>query len=310
MALIYVSSWSDANLWRDALAPLMPNEVLRVWPDTGNADEIDCALVWQPPLGSLAKMPNLKLIANLGAGVDYLMQDPDLPRGVPIVRLVDPLMTDQMSEYVALAVITGLRKFRAYLDQQRAGRWFEIEQAIEPPSRRTVGILGMGELGTDAARKLKALGYRVKGWSRSPKRIRGIPSAHGRERMAAFVGDCDSVVCLLPLTPETRGILNRDLFAAMKPGAYLVNAARGGHLIEADLLAALESGHLSGAFLDVFHAEPLSPDHAFWSHPKITVTPHIAALSIPDMLKGVIDNYVRMKAGQPLANVVDPVRGY
>ncbi|MSP81802.1 MAG: glyoxylate/hydroxypyruvate reductase A [Alphaproteobacteria bacterium] len=310
MALIYVSSWSDGDLWRKALVPLLPGEELRVWPDTGDVTEIDCALAWRPPFGSLAKLPNLKLIANLGAGVDYLMQDPDLPRGVPIVRLVDPLMTEQMTEYVVLAVMTGLRRLRDYLDLQREGTWVEIERDVHPPSQRTVGILGMGELGRDAARKLKAIGYRVQGWSRSPKRIRGIPCAHGRERMVDFVGACDALVCLLPLTPETTGILNRDLFGAMKPGAYLVNAARGGHLVDADLLAALESGHLSGAFLDVFHTEPLPAGHPFWTHPKVTVTPHIAALTLPAMIGGIVDNYRRMQAGQPLLNVIDLAQGY
>jgi glyoxylate/hydroxypyruvate reductase A len=310
MALIYVSAWSDAGLWREELNALMPGEELRVWPETGDARAIDCALVWRPPRGALARLPALRLIANLGAGVDYLFQDPDLPRGIPIVRLVDPLMTEQMSEYVALAVMTGLRRLRDYLELQREGRWVEIERDVRPPSRATIGILGMGELGQDAARKFKALGYRVKGWSRSPKRLRGIACVAGRERLPAFLADCDAVVCLLPLTPETTGILDRDLFGAMKRGAYLVNAARGGHLVEADLLAALDSGRLSGAFLDVFHEEPLPAGHPFWSHPRVTITPHVAALTLPVMIRGVVDNVRRMREGRPLVNVVEREKGY
>ena len=167
MALVYISPWSDAALWREQVARHLPGEELRVWPEVGEARDIDVALVWKPPHGALATLPRLRLIANLGAGVEHLMADPDLPRHVPMTRLVHPLMTEQMSEYCALGVMMGLRKVPAYLALQRERRWVELEADVAPPSARTVGVLGLGELGADTARKLAALGYRVRGWSRA-----------------------------------------------------------------------------------------------------------------------------------------------
>jgi glyoxylate/hydroxypyruvate reductase len=310
MALIYVSAWSDADIWRAEVAKHLPGETLRVWPDVGNVDEIDVALVWKPPHGSLATLPALKLIVNMGVGVDSLLQDPNLPRHVPLVRLVDPLMTEQMTEYVVLGVLAGFRKLLDYRALQAEGRWVEIDRDVAPPSERVVGILGQGELGTDAARKFLALGYKVAGWSRSPKHILGVESFHGQDRLHAFLGRCDAVVCLLPLTPETRGIVNARTIAAMKKGAWFVNGARGGQVVDADLLAALDSGHLSGAFLDVFNEEPLPPSHPYWRHPKVIATPHIAALTLPSMSERIMDAVKRYKAGKPLINVVDLERGY
>jgi len=310
MALIYVSAWSDAAIWRAEVAKHLPGETLRVWPEVGRAEEIDVALVWKPPHGALATLPALKLIVNMGVGVDHLMADPQLPKGVPIVRLVDPLMTEQMTEYVVLGVLTGLRRLLDYRALQAEQRWVEIERNVAPPSHRTVGVMGLGELGGDAARAFRALGFKVAGWSRSPKHIEGVETFHGMDRLEAFLGRCDAVVCLLPLTPETRGIVNARTIAAMKPGAWFVNGARGGLVVDADLLAALDSGHLSGAFLDVFNEEPLPAGHPYWRHPKVIVTPHIAALTLPGMSEQIMDAVKRHKAGQPLRNVVDPIRGY
>ncbi|MEX2648966.1 MAG: glyoxylate/hydroxypyruvate reductase A [Alphaproteobacteria bacterium] len=310
MALIYVSAWADAEVWRRQVTLHLPGEELRVWPDVGDAEAIDVALVWRPPFGALRMLPRLKLIANLGAGVEYLLGDPDLPKGVPIARLVDPAMTAQMSEYVALGVMTGLRKLIDYQGFQRERRWVEIDRDIAPPGERTVGVLGLGELGRDAARKLGALGYRVAGWSRTRKRLARVRCCHGRDRLAAFLGQCDAVVCLLPLTPETRGIINRETLGWMKPGVVLVNAARGGHVVDADLLAALDEDRVSLAFLDVFNDEPLPADHRYWSHPRVVVTPHVAALTLPSMAGQILANVKRLRAGQPLLNLVDTSQGY
>ncbi|MBM3583393.1 MAG: glyoxylate/hydroxypyruvate reductase A [Alphaproteobacteria bacterium] len=310
MALVYISPWSDANLWRQQVARHLPGEELRVWPDVGDARAIDVALVWKPPHGALATLPNLKLIANLGAGVEHLMADPALPRHVPMTRLVHPLMTEQMSEYCALGVMMGLRRVAEYMASQRAGQWVAREADVAPPSQRAVGVLGLGELGGDTARKLAALGYQVHGWSRSPRDLPGIACHHGRDGLDAMLGACDAVVCLLPLTTATRGIIDRRFLGRLKPGAILVNAARGAHVVDDDLLAALDDGRVGFALLDVFYDEPLPAGHRYWSHPRVMITPHIAALTLPVMADVILANVKRLRAGQPLVDQVDPTRGY
>lgn len=310
MALIYVSPWSDAALWRAQVAKHLPGEELRVWPEAGDAGDIDVALVWKPPHGALATLPNLKLIANLGAGVEHLMADPDLPRHVPMTRLVHPLMTEQMSEYCALGVMMGLRRIAEYMASQRESRWIEREDCVAPPSARAAGVLGLGELGADTARKLAAIGYRVHGWSRTPKSMVGVTCHHGGDGLDAMLGSCDAVVCLLPLTPETRGIIDRRAIARMKRGVVLVNAARGGHVVDDDLLSALDDGHVGFALLDVFHDEPLGAAHRYWSHPRVVMTPHVAALTLPVMADVILANVRRLRAGEPLVDRVDPSRGY
>jgi glyoxylate/hydroxypyruvate reductase len=282
---------------------------MRVFPEIGDPAEIDAALVWKPQPGLLASLPNLKLIVSLGAGVDGLLSDPTLPRHVPIARLVDPYMTEAMSEYVLTQVLRLHRQDFLYQSQQRERVWRELPQPNA--AERRVGILGLGELGSDAARKLAVMGFNVAGWSRSERRLPGIESYHGPEGLLALARRSDILVCLLPLTPETEGILNARLFAALPKGACIVNAARGAHLVEEDLMAALESGQLAAAVLDVFREEPLPPAHPFWSHPRIVVTPHAAASThAPTAAAGVGENLRRLAEGRPLINLVDPARGY
>jgi glyoxylate/hydroxypyruvate reductase A len=310
VTLVYISPWSDVDVWRREVAKHLPGEELRAWPDVGDAAAIDAALVWKPPNGALATLPNLKLIASLGAGVEQLLEDPALPRHVPITRLVHPAMTEQMSEYVALGVMVGLRKVADYLALQRERRWVEIARDIAPPSARTVGVLGLGELGSDAARKLGALGYRVAGWSRTARKLDGVACHHGEDGLGALLAASDAVACLLPLTPATRGIVNRATIARMKPGVVFVNAARGGHVVDDDLLAALDEGRVGLAVLDVFNEEPLPPEHRYWSHPRVVMTPHVAALTLPLMADAVLDNVKRLREGRPLRHLVDVERGY
>lgn len=309
MTLVYISPWSDVDVWRREVAKHLPGEELRAWPDVGDARQIDAALVWRPPHGALATLPNLKLIASLGAGVEQLLADPALPK-VPITRLVHPALTEQMSEYVALGVMVGLRKVADYMALQRERRWVEIARDIAPPSARTVGVLGLGELGSDAARKLGALGYRVAGWSRTARKLDGVACHHGEDGLGALLAASDAVACLLPLTPATRGIVNRATIARMKPGVVFVNAARGGHVVDDDLLAALDEGRVGLAVLDVFNEEPLPPEHRYWSHPRVVMTPHVAALTLPLMADAVLDNVKRLREGRPLRHLVDVGRGY
>ena len=309
MALLFRSTVDSAARWRAQLTRLTQELEVRVWPEIGDPAAIDYALVWRPEPGFLASLPNLKLILSLGAGVDHLLGDPRLPLHLPILRLVDPHMTDAMSEYVVLQVLRLHRRDLDYRNQQGAGVWRELDQ--QNAGQRRVGILGLGELGQDAAKKLKALGFDVAGWSRSEKAVEGVRSYAGAAGLAPLLGRSEIIVCLLPLTAETEGILNKRTLALLPKGAALVNAARGAHLVEEDLLAALASGQISAAVLDVFREEPLPVDHPFWHHPRVVVTPHIAAFTNPATAASIIlDNIRRFEEGRPLLNRVDPARGY
>jgi glyoxylate/hydroxypyruvate reductase A len=309
MALLFRSSIDSEARWKPRLARLMPKLEVRIWPEIGDPAEIDYALVWRPEPGLLASLPNLKLILSLGAGVDHILCDPHLPPGVPIVRLVDPYMTDAMSEYIILQVLRLHRQDIDYRAQQEKGIWLELEQ--KNAAERAVGILGFGALGQDAARKLKGLGFDVALWGRRQRTVEGLRSYAGSAGLPALLGRSEILVCLLPLTAETEGILNASTFAMLPKRAALINAARGSHLVEEDLLAALASGRLSAAVLDVFRDEPLPAGHPFWHHPRIVVTPHIAAETHPPTAAPIIfDNIRRFEAGRPLLNRVDPAQGY
>jgi glyoxylate/hydroxypyruvate reductase A len=309
MAILFRSTPAATARWRPLLAELMPEHEFRFWPEIGDPAAIEYAMVWQPPPGLLAGLPNLRLIVGLGAGIDHLLRDPELPRHVPIMRLVDPYMTDAMSEYVVLQVLRLHRQDLDYLAQQHAQLWEEREQ--KNAAERPVGILGFGTLGQDAGRKLKALGFPVAGWSRTAKAVPGFATFGGADGLAALAARSEILVCLLPLTAATGGILNAGLFARLPRGAGLVNAGRGGHMVEADLIPALKSGQLSGAVLDVFREEPLPSEHPFWVHPRIIVTPHIAAETHPPTAAALIRDAIRkFAAGLPVANLVDLTRGY
>lgn len=309
MAILFRSTPAATARWRPLLAALLPEHEIRYWPEIGDRGAIDYALVWHPEPGLLATLPNLKMIFGLGAGIDHLLRDPDLPRRVPIVRLVDPYMTDAMSEYVALSVLRLHRQDLDYLAQQRAGVWRELEQ--KNAAERPVGILGFGTLGQDAGRKLRALGFDVAGWSRGEKIVPGFATFAGPDGLDLLLRRSEIVVCLLPLTVETRGILNARAFARLPRGAGIVNAGRGGHVVEGDLLAALDTGQLLGAVLDVFDDEPLPPDHPFWRHPRVIVTPHVAAETHPPTAAPLVRAAIRQcEAGLPIANRVDLARGY
>ncbi|MEO1223969.1 MAG: glyoxylate/hydroxypyruvate reductase A [Pseudomonadota bacterium] len=309
MNFLFVSNTDSAEDWSRALSDIRPDIKTQIYPNIADPSAIDYALVWRPPAGLLASLPNLKLIFSVGAGVDGLIEDPTLPAGVPVVRMVDQGLTEGMTEYVVWQVMNRHRRAALYRQDQQARRW--RPRHLKLARNRSVGVLGLGEIGRDAARMLSALRFQVLGWSRTPKSIAGIDCHHGGEGLKAVARKAEILVCLLPLTDETAGILNRDLFALMPRGAYLINAARGGHLVEADLLAALEGGALIGASLDVFREEPLPQDHPFWSHPDITMTPHDASLTSPASgVRSIAEAMACHEAGRPVPNVVDLTRGY
>jgi glyoxylate/hydroxypyruvate reductase A len=309
MTILFCSSPRAMARWRPHLATAFAERGIRYWPEPGDVAAIEYALVWQPKPGLLASLPNLKLVASLAAGVDHILRDPALPAGVPIMRLVDPYMTQAMTEYVVLQVLRLHRRDIDYRAQQTAAEWREHGQ--KNASERTVGILGFGQLGQDAGRKLQAIGFDIAGWSRSPKEVPGFTTFAGAAGLDALLARSEILVSLLPSTAETEGILDAGLFARLPRGASLINAGRGRHLVEDDLLAALESGQLSAAALDVFREEPLPPSHPFWRHPRIIVTPHVAAETNPPTAVQIIAKAIGdFEAGLPVNNLVDLDRGY
>lgn len=314
MILLFVSNEDHAEDWQAELARHLPDLDFRVWPEgTEGLDPaaVDYALAWKPPAGVLASFPKLKFIQSLGAGVDGLFVDPDLPADIPISRMVDRSLIQGMTEYVLYNVIHYHRRMGDYAAQQGAGVWKALRQA--DPRQRRIGIMGMGELGGDTADKLKPLEFDIAGWSRSAKDIPGVTSYHGdgADGLDAFLARTDILICLLPLTDATRGIICTENLAKLPAGAVVINCARGGHVVDADLLAALDSGHLAGACLDVYNTEPLPVHHPYWTHPKVRMTPHTASLTAPaSAAEYVAENIRRVERGEPPLNVVDLGSGY
>ena len=310
LRLLFISQEDRADPWREALTEQLPELEFRLWPDDDGApEEIDYALVWKPPAGELKRYPNLKAILSLGAGIDHLAADPELPTHIPTSRLVDRCLTQGMTEYVLYWVIHYHRHMSPYADMRARHEWRHIPQV--DPRRRRVGLLGLGELGGDAAEKLVGLDYDVAGWNRTAKNISGVTSFHGADGLAPFLARTDILVCLLPMTEQTRGIINRQNLAQLPEGAVFINCARGAHVVDDDLLAALDSGQLSAATLDVFHTEPLPADHPYWTHPHVVVTPHMASLTVAHSAGAYIaDNIRRVERGELPLNTVDFSAGY
>mgnify|MGYP000220397104 CR=1 FL=1 len=306
--LLFRSPSDPAGTWSDALRRRDPGLDVRVWPDTGAVDDIEYALIWASPDGFLHELPALRVVFSLGAGVDHLM-GAEVPEGVELVRMVDPALTEGMIEYVTYQVLRRHRHMADYEHQQAAAEWRIHPQAR--PGERRIGLLGLGELGGACARTLSGLGFDVAGWARSEYEIPGVESVSGDDGLDWLLGRSDIVICLLPLTGQTRGILNGTRFRRMSPGATLINAARGQHLVEDDLLIALGEGRLGHAVLDAFRDEPLPLDHAFWRHPHITVTPHIASLTNPETgAEAVVRGIHADQADQPIPHRIDRGRGY
>jgi len=313
-AILLAITGMDPAPWHARFRALAPDRGIRLWPDQlGDPADISYACVWYAPRGVLAALPRLQVIFSLGAGVDHVLGDPALPP-VPLVRIVDPDLTMRMTEYVVLHVLMHHRRQRTYDMQQRDKRWYEHEQP--PASEVAVGIMGLGELGRDAAQALARLGFRVAGWSRTAQTLPGIETFHGDAGLDAFLRRTEILVCLLPSTPATAGILRLDLLRKLKRdgaagGAFLINAGRGALQVDADILAALDEGALAGATLDVFPIEPLPAQSPLWTHPKVTITPHNAAAIRPQALvANVLAQIERFEAGASLAHVVDRAAGY
>jgi glyoxylate/hydroxypyruvate reductase len=310
--LLVIGGW-EPDTWLERFRVQAGKREVRLAPDIGDPAVVRYVCAWRPAPGSLDSLPNLRAIFSLGAGVDHLLRDASLP-DVPIVRIVDPDLTMRMTEYVVLHVLLHHRRMKLY-EAQRLDRIWR-ENADPPASEVRVGIMGLGVLGRAAAASLAPLGFQLAGWSRSPRKIAGVETFAGEDGLRPFLGRTDILVCLLPLTEATRGILRYELFGALARdgalgGPTLINAGRGGLQVETDILRALEDGTLTSASLDVFEVEPLPAQSPMWNHPKIYVTPHNAAQSDPRALtKYVIAQIERDERGLPLENVVDRRLGY
>lgn len=308
MALLLYSTPGPAEPWLAALRRALPEVEIRTPDAAGDPREVAFLVAARIEPGALARYPALRLVVSLLAGVERLLADHDLP-DVPIARAGPPDGDAMVTEFAILHVLRHHRDMPALALAQREAEWLDLRPI--PARERRVGFLGLGNIGQPAAERVRDLGFDVAGWSRTPKSIGGIESFHGPDGLAPFLERTEIVVNLLALTPETEDLLCARTFALLPKGASLVNLGRGQHVLDADLIAALDSGHLAAATLDVFREEPLPPDHPFWRHPKVTVTPHASRTIFPEALvPQVADNVRRVLAGEPTVGLVDRARGY
>lgn len=309
MAIQIISKRIDNEVWLKLIKKALPDEDIYLYPDEGDRAEVTYALAWKPPEGIFMRYPNLQAVASMGAGVDHILKDGQFPRDLPVTRVTDEFLTKDMGEYVLAMTLNYLRNYNDLRSAQTKHEW--KHGLYRRLSDVSVGIMGLGVLGEYTANLLSDLGCNVIGWSRTAKDLKGIQCYHGQDQFEDFLSKSEVLVCLLPLTKETAGILNKQTFSMLPNGAYIINVARGQHLIDEDLLEMIDSGHLAGAALDVFHQEPLSADHPFWSNEKITITPHVASFTKPaSVIPQLVDNYKRLSNGKPLVNVVSVDKGY
>lgn len=308
MHIVYKSEPERGQLWQRWLAQYAPDIKLHIWPETGEPNQVDALIAWQPPADIAACFPNLKLLFSVGAGADQFDLTA-LPPDLPVIRMIEPGLKQGMVEYVTFSVLGLHRDMPRYFQQQRQQQW--LAHSALPAAQRRVGVMGMGELGQAALRQLVALGFDCAGWSRTPRQCSGVRCWHGDDQLADFLAHSDILVCLLPLTATTHGILNSALFNQLPHGAALVQAGRGPQLNHDDLLLALESGQLRAAVIDVTDPEPLPPPHPFWRHPAIWLTPHIASQTQNESaIVALLDNLRRYQRGEPLHGLIDRSRGY
>ena len=308
MSVLYKSDPVRGRVWAQVLAERAPEVEFHIWPDQGDAQRVEYLVAWEPPAGWITTFPNVKVLFSSGAGVDQL-DLASVPEHIQVVRMVEPGIVQGVVEYVVMSVLMLHRRMPQYCRQQVAAEWRSVK-AVQASSF-TVGVMGLGVLGQAVLERLGAFGYRRRGWSRSRKDLDGVATFAGDERLEEFLAGCDALVCLLPLTQDTRGILGRRVFSALPSGASLINAGRGAHLDEAAMIEALDSGRLSQVILDVTEPEPLPATHPFWKHPRILLTPHIAGSTQPETAALVLlENIRRHQRGEPMHDAIDRSRGY
>ena len=308
MTLLYKSIPERGRAWKELFARGAPEIDFRIWPEIGDPADVRYLAAWVPAPELVAELPNLEVIFSVGAGVDQFELS-QIPDRIKVVRMIEPLLTQGMAEYVALGALALHRNLIDYVAAQRERRWEPID--LVPAAERRVSVMGLGEMGQAALEALRPFGFQLAGWSRSERSIDGVQCFAGSQSLDAFLERSDILICLLPLTPETRGILCRKTFDRLPRGAGLVNGARGGHLVEQDLLQALADGQISAAVLDVLAEEPPPSDHPFWNHPRILITPHIASnTSIEFGGRALLDNVLRHWRSEPMVGVVQRAFGY
>lgn len=308
MAFLFKSSAERGRVWGETFARLAPDVPFRTWPDIGDAADIRYLAAWTVTRHLLDSLPNLKVLFSVGAGVDQLDLS-QVPDHIQVVRMMEPGLTDGMVQYATFATLALHREMLDYRTAQTDHRW--APRPLLPAGGRRIGVMGLGNLGTAVLKALRPFGFPLRGWSRSGGAVEGVEIFAGADALPAFLLGCDILLCLLPLTDETRGILCRKSFDLLPRGAAIINVGRGGHLVEPDLLAALDSGHLSGAVIDVLNTEPATADHPFWSHPRILLTPHVASQTRDDSsVEVLIANIRRHQAGEGMRGQVDRTRGY
>ncbi|MEO1607848.1 MAG: glyoxylate/hydroxypyruvate reductase A [Pseudomonadota bacterium] len=316
MALLVIGRHEVVDKHYDEICQQAPRRDVRLWPETGDRNDIEHALAWHPEPGELAKLPNLRTIVSVGAGVDHLFKDPALPN-LPVIRYVDPDLTGRMVEYVTLNVLLHTRRMLEHRDHQAVQNWVDLPAPAAHQVR--VGIMGLGVLGSAAAVVLNALGYNVRGWTRCLRQAENVLCFAGKEQLGVFLAETDILVVLLPDTQDTHGMINRSLIQQLSlrgrhprlPGPILINAGRGGVQVEADILAALDADELYAASLDVFETEPLPATSPLWNHPRVSITPHNAAVSMSENIAVYFLRHVeRMENGEPAENIIDRSVGY
>lgn len=309
MSVLIVCPGKDPENWVETLKNQHPGMNIHVYPEDHDKEDVEFALAWNHPRGLFKNYPNLKVIASMGAGVDHILSDDGLPEGVKVTRVIDEMLTEDMSDFVLSLVMNHIRGLHYYTRAQQEKKWDRFQ--YQRPQDTKVGIMGLGVLGNAVADKLHKNFFQVYGWARTEKSCDNVTSFHGKEQLEEFLKNSQVLVCLLPLTEDTENILNADLFDMLPEGAYVINVARGQHLVEHDLMEMIDKGHLSGATLDVFREEPLPDEHPFWEHSKINITPHIASLTNPaSVVPQIIENYERMMENEPLKNKVELDKGY
>jgi len=306
MKIAIIAPGRDVTIWKETIENKNGDIQVEIYPDISKPEDIEMVMLWQHPHGILEKYPNIKFISSMGAGVDHILQDRSIPEELPITRIKDEKLTFSMTNYVVMAVLTYHRRLQHFQENKKNKKW----DMSGPELDVKVGVMGVGELGGDVLDKLGYMGFEVAGYGNSPKKDLDFPYYHGEE-LTSFLNNVNVVVCLLPLTPQTEGFMNKDFFQRCRPGTYIINVARGKHVVEEDLLEALENKHISGAFLDVYREEPLPEHHTFWDHPLITMTPHIASVTNPGAAAPQIAaNCTRYMQGKPLQNIIDRNKGY
>ncbi|MFC3881470.1 2-hydroxyacid dehydrogenase [Algoriphagus namhaensis] len=306
MSLAIICPGKNPEAWIKVIKQHKPELEIQVYPNISAPDKVEVAMVWQHPSGILSEFKNLKMVSSMGAGVDHILTDESISKDLPIVRIVDEKLTWSMTNYVVMGVLNFHRQIERYRQDQKKKVW----DMSNPEIPVKVGVMGVGALGGDVVDKLQYLGFPVMGYGFSEKKNLGFPY-YSKNQLHDFLKEINVLVCLLPLTADTENILNAELFEACNPGTFVVNVARGKHLVDEDLISALDSDHLAGALLDVYRKEPLPKDHPFWDHPKIQFTPHIASVTNPEAAAPqVVENINRMEQNLPLQNRVNRDKGY